>query len=422
MAGIGAFSDRVNLPPRVKGMVAQMPSATMPTGDDREPDPADSLPPDLRSEIDQLAAQGGLPYMAELVRRAGEVGSGGKDSILAHIMPEEAIGLYASGGSGRVDPETEAVHFESDASYMPGWGVQPPMFPDGYVPNSFFPTALPGDGAGGPRAESAPVPASASATAPAAETAPAPAPPPPPKPGPEAHNLATFDWRTYLRDNPAAKEAHALSGDGSTPAQFAMEHYNSYGRKEGQTAPLLPSTWEAQPYKGDLTKYGFGPAHEWFKHPNMSNLSAGPSSSEKGGSQDSQTELATFLSKLDPSFRQAIGLAGGDGAPNTGTQEGTFGNFANAVTNALGVIGPLGVPGMLAGIATNSKSLSLMDAITSLFGNSSKEGTFDGWGFWGDDPDGFGGASGDAGVGSGVDNGSTGTGVDGHGDGNGGHH
>lgn len=71
----------------------------------------------IRDLVEHLAANGGMPAMAEAVRAEGERNSrGGQDTLTAHITPHEAAILRARGGSGRTDASTGLLHFDEDCS------------------------------------------------------------------------------------------------------------------------------------------------------------------------------------------------------------------------------------------------------------------------------------------------------------------
>ena len=59
-----------------------------------------------------------LPALAELIRSQGR----GKDTILAHITPQEAALLKKRGGSGTMNPATGLPEFQEDFSYDIGFG------------------------------------------------------------------------------------------------------------------------------------------------------------------------------------------------------------------------------------------------------------------------------------------------------------
>ena len=54
-----------------------------------------------------------LAGLAQLLRSKGR----GKDTILAHINPQEAALLKRAGGSGEPNPETGLPEFQEDYSY-----------------------------------------------------------------------------------------------------------------------------------------------------------------------------------------------------------------------------------------------------------------------------------------------------------------
>ena len=59
-----------------------------------------------------------LPALAELIRSQGR----GRDTILAHITPQEAALLKKRGGSGSMNPSTGLPEFQEDYSYDIGFG------------------------------------------------------------------------------------------------------------------------------------------------------------------------------------------------------------------------------------------------------------------------------------------------------------
>jgi len=59
-----------------------------------------------------------LPALAELIRSQGR----GKDTVLAHITPQEAALLKKRGGSGTINPATGLPEFQEDYSYDIGFG------------------------------------------------------------------------------------------------------------------------------------------------------------------------------------------------------------------------------------------------------------------------------------------------------------
>lgn len=59
-----------------------------------------------------------LPALAELIRSQGR----GRDTILAHITPQEAALLKKRGGSGTMNPATGLPEFQEDYSYDIGFG------------------------------------------------------------------------------------------------------------------------------------------------------------------------------------------------------------------------------------------------------------------------------------------------------------
>lgn len=59
-----------------------------------------------------------LPALAELIRSQGR----GKDTVLAHITPQEAALLKKRGGSGTMNPATGLPEFQEDYSYDIGFG------------------------------------------------------------------------------------------------------------------------------------------------------------------------------------------------------------------------------------------------------------------------------------------------------------
>ena len=59
-----------------------------------------------------------LPALAELIRSQGR----GKDTVLAHITPQEAALLKKRGGSGAMNPATGLPEFQEDYSYDIGFG------------------------------------------------------------------------------------------------------------------------------------------------------------------------------------------------------------------------------------------------------------------------------------------------------------
>ena len=59
-----------------------------------------------------------LPALAELIRSQGR----GRDTILAHITPQEAALLKKRGGSGSMNPATGLPEFQEDYSYDIGFG------------------------------------------------------------------------------------------------------------------------------------------------------------------------------------------------------------------------------------------------------------------------------------------------------------
>lgn len=79
-----------------------------------------------------------LKKKAEAVRKAGFKNSG-KDSVLAHITPDEEKLLKMYGGSGRTDPKTGLRHYDDssgpDGTADPGIGPPDPGPPDTADPN-----------------------------------------------------------------------------------------------------------------------------------------------------------------------------------------------------------------------------------------------------------------------------------------------
>lgn len=59
-----------------------------------------------------------LPALAELIRSQGR----GRDTVLAHITPQEAALLKKRGGSGSMNPSTGLPEFQEDYSYDIGFG------------------------------------------------------------------------------------------------------------------------------------------------------------------------------------------------------------------------------------------------------------------------------------------------------------
>lgn len=59
-----------------------------------------------------------LPALAELIRSQGR----GRDTVLAHITPQEAALLKKRGGSGTMNPATGLPEFQEDFSYDIGFG------------------------------------------------------------------------------------------------------------------------------------------------------------------------------------------------------------------------------------------------------------------------------------------------------------
>jgi hypothetical protein len=59
-----------------------------------------------------------LPALAELIRSQGR----GRDTVLAHITPQEAALLKKRGGSGTTNPATGLPEFQEDYSYDIGFG------------------------------------------------------------------------------------------------------------------------------------------------------------------------------------------------------------------------------------------------------------------------------------------------------------
>jgi len=59
-----------------------------------------------------------LPALAELIRSQGR----GRDTVLAHITPQEAALLKKRGGSGSMNPATGLPEFQEDYSYDIGFG------------------------------------------------------------------------------------------------------------------------------------------------------------------------------------------------------------------------------------------------------------------------------------------------------------
>jgi hypothetical protein len=59
-----------------------------------------------------------LPALAELIRSQGR----GRDTVLAHITPQEAALLKKRGGSGTMNPSTGLPEFQEDYSYDIGFG------------------------------------------------------------------------------------------------------------------------------------------------------------------------------------------------------------------------------------------------------------------------------------------------------------
>lgn len=59
-----------------------------------------------------------LPALAELIRSQGR----GRDTVLAHITPQEAALLKKRGGSGAMNPATGLPEFQEDYSYDIGFG------------------------------------------------------------------------------------------------------------------------------------------------------------------------------------------------------------------------------------------------------------------------------------------------------------
>ena len=100
-----------------------------------------------------------LPAMAQVIKKKGR----GRDTVLAHITPDEAKLLKKRGGRGSINPDTGLLEFEdyysefSPASYMAGADYQAPSYqaaPDftpqtgmsdsytggGYVPEGYTPS------------------------------------------------------------------------------------------------------------------------------------------------------------------------------------------------------------------------------------------------------------------------------------------
>jgi hypothetical protein len=96
-----------------------------------------------------------LPAMAQIIKKKGR----GKDTVLAHITPEEAKLLKKRGGRGSINPETGLLEFEDfysapeatytpiatdiAPSYTPQAGVSQEYTGGGYTPEGYTPTYTP---------------------------------------------------------------------------------------------------------------------------------------------------------------------------------------------------------------------------------------------------------------------------------------
>lgn len=88
-----------------------------------------------------------LPAMAQIIKKKGR----GRDTILAHITPEEAKLLKKRGGRGSINPETGLLEFEDfyAGEYMgapdftPQAGVSADYTGGGYVPEGYTPSYTP---------------------------------------------------------------------------------------------------------------------------------------------------------------------------------------------------------------------------------------------------------------------------------------
>jgi len=70
------------------------------------------------SKILMKSLKADLPALAELIRSQGR----GRDTVLAHITPQEAALLKKRGGSGTMNPATGLPEFQEDYSYDIGFG------------------------------------------------------------------------------------------------------------------------------------------------------------------------------------------------------------------------------------------------------------------------------------------------------------
>lgn len=65
-----------------------------------------------------------VAQLAEMIRRFGR----GKDKILAHITPEEAVMLKKAGGSGTINPMTGLPEFQEEEYYNRNYSTAPDTF------------------------------------------------------------------------------------------------------------------------------------------------------------------------------------------------------------------------------------------------------------------------------------------------------
>jgi hypothetical protein len=88
-----------------------------------------------------------LPAMAQIIKKKGR----GRDTILAHITPEEAKLLKKRGGRGSINPETGLLEFEdfysgeymAAPSYTSTPGVSAEYTGGGYAPEGYTPSYTP---------------------------------------------------------------------------------------------------------------------------------------------------------------------------------------------------------------------------------------------------------------------------------------
>jgi hypothetical protein len=71
-----------------------------------------------------LGGGGDVAELAEMIRRFGR----GRDKILAHITPEEAVMLKKAGGSGKINPMTGLPEFQEEEYYNRNYSTAPGSF------------------------------------------------------------------------------------------------------------------------------------------------------------------------------------------------------------------------------------------------------------------------------------------------------